>query len=122
LLKEGKRTLSAVAAGTVGASKSSFDVLPSSLTEKGTLKELLLSGPLAVCRIDLRALKRIAQTIHKHFGIRYHSNRVWRLLRGTGWSFQKQDLRTLQKNDKRLWIGRFTGGPVESLRELKTML
>src|SRR4030043_1414916 len=111
LLKQGKTTLSAVAR-TVGASKSSVfrwyqedqeggskalrsKVIPGrpprlSQKEKKKLAALLLSGPLgAGYRTDLWTLKRIAQTIHKPFGIRYHPNHVWRGLQGRGWGCQK---------------------------------
>ena len=122
LLKGSKTTLSAVA-GSVGASKSSVfrwyqeyqkggskalrsKVIPGrppklSQAEKNRLAELLLSGPLAAgYRTDLWTLKRIAQTIHKHFGTQYHPNHVWRLLQGMGWSCQKPERRALQRNQK----------------------
>ena len=124
LLKEGKTTLSAVAR-SVGASKSSVfrwyqeyqeggskalrsKVIPGrpprlSQKEKKKLAALLLSGPLgAGYRTDLWTLKRIAQTIHKHFGIRYHPNHVWRVLQGMGWSCQKPERRALQRNEKEI--------------------
>lgn len=124
LLKEGKTSLSAVAR-TVGASKSSVSrwyqeyqkdgskalcskTIPGrppklSQSEKGTLKELLLSGPLAAgYRTDLWTLKRIAQTIHKRLGILYHPNHVWRILQGMGWSCQKPERRALQRNEKEI--------------------
>jgi transposase len=124
LLKEGKTTLSAVAR-SVGASKSSVfrwvqeyqeggsqalrsKAIPGrppklSQTEKDKLAELLLSGSLAAgYRTDLWTLKRIAQTIHKHFGIRYHPNHVWRLLQWMGWSCQKPERRALQRNEKEI--------------------
>ena len=122
LLKESKKTLSAVA-HSVGASKSSVfrwyqeyqeggskalrsKVIPGrppklSQAEKNRLAEVLLSGPLvAGYRSDLWTLKRIAQTIHKHFGTQYHPNHVWRLLQGMGWSCQKPERRALQRNEK----------------------
>ena len=122
LLKESKTTLSVVAR-SVGASKSSVfrwyqeyqeggskalrsKVIPGrppklSQAEKNRLAEVLLSGPLAAgYRTDLWTLKRIAQTIHKHFGIQYHPNHVWRLLQGMGWSCQKPERRALQRNEK----------------------
>ena len=124
LLKEGKTTLSAVAR-SVGASKSSVSrwyqeyqkggskALRSkviqgrppklSQTEQGSLSEILLSGPLvAGYRTDLWTLSRIAQTIHKHFGVRYHPNHVWRLLQRMGWSCQKPERRALQRNEKEI--------------------
>jgi len=124
LLKEGQTTLSAVAR-SVGSSKSSVfrwyqeyqeggskafrsKAIPGrppklSQIEKNRLAEVLLSGPLAAgYRTDLWTLKRIAQTIHKHFGIRYHPNHVRRLLQGMGWSCQKPERRALQRNDKEI--------------------
>jgi len=124
LLKEGKATLSAVAR-SVGASKSSVfrwfqeyqeggsealrsKAIPGrppklSRIEKEKLAELLLAGPLAAgYRTDLWTLKRIAQTILKHFRIRHHPNHVWRLLQGMGWSCQKPERRALQRNDKEI--------------------
>ncbi len=35
---------------------------------------------------DLWTLKRIAGLIHREFGVQYHPNHVWRLLRRCGWS------------------------------------
>src|SRR4030043_108306 len=124
LLKEGKTTLSAVAR-SVGASKSSVfrwyqeyqeggskalrsKVIPGrpprlSQMEKKKLAVLLLSGPLgAGYRTALGPLKRIAQTIHKHFGIRYHPNHVWRVLQGMRWSCQKPERRALPRKEEKI--------------------
>jgi transposase len=119
-VQQGK-SLSAVAR-TVGASKSSVsrwaetyqhqgrDGLrpqpipgrPAKLTpaQKQRLVKLLLEGPRAAGYVTaLWTLKRIAQLIRKHFGVEYHPNHLWRLLRRLGWSCQKPERRALQRNE-----------------------
>ena len=38
------------------------------------------------CSDDRWTLKRIAELVHREFGVKYHPNHVWRLLRRCGWS------------------------------------
>ncbi|MBI3329161.1 MAG: transposase, partial [Nitrospinae bacterium] len=59
---------------------------------KAKLERILLRGPLKVgYATDLWTLKRVAQVIELHFGVRYHPCHIWRLLVGMGWSCQKPE-------------------------------
>lgn len=47
---------------------------------------------------ELWTLKRVAEVIERHFGVRYHPSRVWVLLRRLGWSAQKPERRARQQD------------------------
>jgi transposase len=47
-------------------------------------------------------LKRIAQTIHKYFRIRYHANHVWWLLRGDGMELSETRASGVTQDDKEI--------------------
>jgi transposase len=65
------------------------------------LLELLLRGALAYgFANDLWTLKRIARVICKEFGVKYHPNHVWRLLRAWDWSCQVPERCALQRDQK----------------------
>ena len=65
------------------------------------LTELLLQGPLSHgYRTDLWTLKRVAEVIERHFGVRYHPSHVWRILRCMGWSCQKPERRARERNEE----------------------
>jgi transposase len=49
---------------------------------------------------QLWTLKRIAAVIRREFGVAYHPNHVWRVLRGEGWSCQVPDRRAIQRDEK----------------------
>lgn len=69
--------------------------------ERERLLKLLLKGALAYgFPNDLWTLKRIASVIRKEFGVKYHPNHVWRLLRGLGWSCQVPERRAVQRDEK----------------------
>lgn len=48
---------------------------------------------------DLWTLKRIASVIQREFGIGFHPNHVWRLLRRERWSCQVPEKRAIERND-----------------------
>jgi transposase len=53
------------------------------------LLKLLRKGPKVHGHpTDRWTLKQIARLIHREFGVEYHPNHVWRLLRRCGWSRQ----------------------------------
>lgn len=120
LLKSG-RTLSAVA-GKVHASVSSVSRWwhtyerdgrlglrpkptpgrPAALSEaqKRKLVALLLKGAVrAGYATDLWTLARVAELIHRQFGVRYHPSHVWKLLIGLGWSCQKPERRAIERDE-----------------------
>jgi transposase len=64
------------------------------------LWKTLLAGALASgYPNDLWTLKRIAQVIRRTFGVRYHPNYVWKLLRVAGWSCQVPERRAIQRDE-----------------------
>ncbi len=76
---------------------------PARLTarQKKTLATTLLPGALSHgYQTDLWTTRRIAQVIQKRFGIEYHPNHIWHLLRGLGWSCQKPEKKAREQNQK----------------------
>ncbi len=68
--------------------------------QKGKLVGLLLKGPLrAGYATALWTLRRMADLIHREFGIRYHPGHVWKLLTGLGWSCQKPERRAVERDE-----------------------
>jgi transposase len=64
------------------------------------LLELLLKGAQAYgYPNELWTLKRIARVIRREFGVAYHPNHVWRLLRRCRWSCQVPERRALQRDE-----------------------
>jgi transposase len=69
--------------------------------QRRKLEELLLKGPLAHGYMtDLWTLKRIAEVIEKHFGVRYDPSGVWHVLRGIGWSCQRPEGRARERDEE----------------------
>ena len=65
------------------------------------LLELLLKGPMAYgYPNELWTLKRMARLIFVEFGVRYHPNHVWRLLRQLRWSCQVPERRPVQRDEQ----------------------
>jgi transposase len=75
---------------------------PARLTaeQKEDLKAILLRGARAAgFRTDLWTLRRVAQVIEHHFGVKYHPSHVWYLLRAMGWSPQKPERRARERDE-----------------------
>ena len=71
-----------------------------SLAQKEYLARLLLRGARATgYPTELWTLQRVARVIWKEFRVRYHPNSVWYLLRGMGWSCQKPERRSCQRDE-----------------------
>lgn len=71
-----------------------------SRAQRNKLVKLLLKGPkTAGYKTNLWTLKRIAQLIKKHFGVRYHPCHVWKLLQNLDWSCQKPEDRASQRDE-----------------------
>jgi transposase len=69
--------------------------------QKEELAQLLLEGPLAAgYPTDLWTLRRVAQIIERHFGVRYHPGHVWRILRSMEWSPQKPERRARERDEE----------------------
>jgi transposase len=64
------------------------------------LLDVLLMGALAYgYPNELWTLKRIARVILREFGVRYHPNHVWRILRDLRWSCQVPQRRPVQRDE-----------------------
>jgi transposase len=71
------------------------------------LLELLLRGAMAYgYPNELWTLKRIARVILREFGVRYHPNHVWRVLRQLRWSCQVPERRPVQRDEQAIahWL------------------
>lgn len=69
--------------------------------QKQRIPRLLLRGALAWgFRTDLWTTARIAEVIHREFGVRYHPTHVGRLLFALDWSCQKPERRALERNER----------------------
>ncbi len=72
-----------------------------SVQQKQGLTRILLKGPLRFgYATDLWTTRRVAQVIQKRFGVSYHPNHLWRLLRGLGWSCQKPEKRARERDEQ----------------------
>ena len=75
------------------------------------LRRILLAGPQAAgFGTDLWTLKRVRETIKRHFGVQYSEVHVWRLLGKLGVSSQKPEKRAKERDEagierwkKRTW-------------------
>ncbi len=64
------------------------------------LEKLLLRGPPKHgYPTELWTLKRVAEVIEKHFGVRYDPSGVWHVLRRMGWSCQKPERRARERDE-----------------------
>lgn len=84
---------------------------PSELTElkRQRVAHALLKGPHAFgYSTEVWTLSRIAKVIHSVARIRYHPGHVWRVLTSMGWSCQKPETRTRQRNEQAIkeWVRR----------------
>jgi len=71
-----------------------------SVREQAKLERILLKGPLqAGYSTDLWTLRRVAEVIEQHFQVHYHPGHVWKLLVGMGWSGQKPEGRSIQRDE-----------------------
>lgn len=69
--------------------------------QKKALARLLLRGAVAAgYENELWTLPRIAEQIRRHFGVRYHTAHIGKLLRGMGWSCQKPERRAPQRDEE----------------------
>jgi transposase len=64
------------------------------------LLDVLLAGAIAYgYPNELWTLRRIARVIQREFGVDYHPNHVWRLLRRCRWSCQVPERRAIQRDE-----------------------
>lgn len=68
--------------------------------QKEHLARTLLRGAQAAgYQTELWTLKRVAKVIWQEFPLRYHPNALWHLLRAMGWSCQKPERRSCQRDE-----------------------
>lgn len=69
--------------------------------QKQRLVNILLAGPRAAgYRNDLWTCSRVAEVIARKFGVTYHPDHVWKILRSFGWTCQKPEQRARERDDK----------------------
>lgn len=80
--------------------------------QKQKLVTILQKGPLkAGYSTDLWTCSRVAEVIEKHFGVTYHPDHVWRILRSLGWSCQKPEQRARERDEEAIRRWRKKGWP-----------
>jgi transposase len=68
--------------------------------QKRQLITILLAGPLkAGYANDLWTCPRVAEVIAKEFGVTYHPDHVWKILRSLGWTCQKPEQRARERDE-----------------------
>jgi transposase len=75
--------------------------------QKRRLERALLRGAQALgFPSALWTCPRVAELIHRSFGVRYHVDHVSRLLHGLGWSPQKPQRRAVERDEEgiRQWV------------------
>lgn len=76
---------------------------PRKLTERQMqkLEQLLLQGPTRHGYAgELWMLPRVAELIHRRFGVSYDPSGVWHLLHRMGWSCQKPERRARERDEQ----------------------
>lgn len=67
------------------------------------LEKLLLQGAVqAGFDSDLWTCPRVARVIEDHFGVKYHPDNVWKILRKIGWTCQKPERRARERNEQQI--------------------
>lgn len=71
--------------------------------QKIELERIILKGPKASgYAIDLWTAKRIRDVIKKRFGISYHKDHVWKILKQLGFSCQRPAKRALERDEEKI--------------------
>ena len=69
--------------------------------QRKRLERLLLKSPRRHgYATELWTLGRVADVIHKHFGVQYDPSSVWHILRAMGWSCQKPERRARERDEE----------------------
>jgi transposase len=97
--------------GAAGLAARPVSGRPSKLRarQRAQLEVVLLRGAEASgFESDLWTCPRVAQVIHRRFGIRYHVDHIGRLLRSLGWTPQRPTRRAVERDEEgiRRWIKR----------------
>jgi len=68
--------------------------------DRQRLVKILLRGPRASgFWNDLWTCSRVAQVIERRFGVRFHRDHVWKILRSLGWTCQKPERRARERDE-----------------------
>jgi transposase len=88
--------------------------------QRKQLARILLSGATK-CGYpsEMWTARRVAEVTERHFGVAYHPNHMWRLLRGLGWSCQKPIKRARERDEAAIthWK-RFTWPHIKKRRKV----
>lgn len=69
--------------------------------QRQELVPILLGGARAAgFANELWTCSRVAQVIEQRFGVKYHPDHVWKVLRRLGWSCQKPEQRARERNEE----------------------
>ena len=72
-----------------------------SAEQKGQLQDVLLAGAVAFgFASDGWTCPRVAQVIAERFGVEYHVDHVWKLLRGLGFTCQRPEHRARERDEQ----------------------
>jgi transposase len=72
-----------------------------STARRGQLLNLLARGPTRHgYHTELWTLGRVAEVIHRRWGVSYHPSQVWRILRASNWSSQMPQCRARERDEK----------------------
>jgi len=71
-----------------------------SVRQRQSLGRILVKGALDYgYATDLWTTRRVAEVIRRRFGLTYHPNHLWRLLRGLGFSCQKPETKARERDE-----------------------
>ena len=69
--------------------------------QKKRLVKVLLRGPRTSGYLtDLWTCRRVAEVIERQFGVTYHPNAVWFVLRSLGWTCQKPERQARERDEE----------------------
>lgn len=88
--------------------------------QRKQLARILLSGATKFgYPSEMWTGRRVAEVTEQHFGVSYHPNHMWRVLRGLGWSCQKPVKRARERNEADIahWT-RYTWSHIKKRRKV----
>lgn len=88
--------------------------------QRKQLARILLSGATkSGYPSEMWTGRRVAEVTERHFGVTYHPNHMWRVLRGLGWSCQKPVKRARERDEDDIahWV-RYTWSHIKKRRKV----
>ena len=93
-----------------------------SAAQKEELRELLVAGAVAAgFPSECWTCPRVAQVIENQFGVKYHPDHVWKILRGLGFTCQKPEHRARERDEERIATWRREDWPRIKKRRVASM-